>query len=153
MTPNEVLKQAREKAGKSLVEVFEDLQFTAGEYCDMEQHDDELYTCVDLKDVLRLTRYFGLTVQDLFAIDRAAVHGRHLDGFESLAAELREHLRRSGVSLADFEDKAGWRLGDFLADPSTAWMDWNVDCLRDVARELAVDWLSVLAAVEDRRVG
>jgi len=118
----------------------------------VEQHDDELYMCVVLKDILRLTRYFGLTVLDLFAIDRATVHGRQVDGFESLAAEIREHLRRSGVSLADFEEKAGWRLGDFLANPSAAWKDWNVDCLRDVARELGVDWLSALAAAEARRV-
>lgn len=146
-----MVKQAREKAGKSLAEVFDDLQLTAEEYCDIEQYEDELYTAVDLKDILRLTRYFGLTVLDLFASDRPAIHGRQLDGFESLAFEIREHLRRNGLSLADFEEKAGWELGAFLADPSTGLKDWNVDCLRDITQELAVDWLSVLASAESNR--
>jgi len=54
-------------------------------------------------------------------------------------SKVRDHLRKTGMSIAELEDRIGSEFAASLEDASQV-MDWNVDFLRWLCRELALDW-------------
>ena len=53
--------------------------------------------------------------------------------------EPKEHMAQSGLGLGEFEARIGFEFGPALQDPAEV-LDWNVDFLRWLCRELALDW-------------
>lgn len=66
MTPNDILRQAREGLGKEPFEVAHQASVTAACYSDMESYPDELYSAVSLADLQRVAVAVGLTFEQLF---------------------------------------------------------------------------------------
>jgi hypothetical protein len=133
------LERARAASGK----VHEELGRLVGgtsAYWDLESHDGDLFTTVSLDQLAQLCAELGVTVRSLF---------EHHPGNEptispeQLIWKTKGHLKLAGLSLAEFEERIGFEIGPALQDSSMA-MDWNVDFLRWLCRELALDWRLVL---------
>jgi transcriptional regulator with XRE-family HTH domain len=129
------LKRAREAAGK-MPEDLGELVGNTSTYYDLENHDGELYSVPSLRELSRLCFALGTKVRDLFD-DRTNVEPAISP--EQLLSEAKEYLSQNRLSIAEFEDRIGFEIGPSLNDTSNV-MDWNVDFLRWLCRELGLDW-------------
>jgi hypothetical protein len=141
--PKQRLRRARERLGLEPQAVADSAGLDLPSYYDLETCDDELFTCIALRDLFNLCNVLRISPTNLFtdSPDEAPAE-RH--GFPHLARCLRDHLASNHLSLDEFENRAGWSLSAFLDHPDTA-LDWNVDCLRAVCAQLNLNWLAYLS--------
>lgn len=129
------LERAREAAGKTPQDLAEFVGSTEN-YYDLEAYDGELYRTVGLGEISRLCSALEIKARDLFG---ERMPTEETISSEQLLSKVRKHLAQSGLSIAEFEDRIGFEIGPSLSDPSKV-MDWNVDFLRWLCRELGLDW-------------
>lgn len=53
--------------------------------------------------------------------------------------EIRRYLGRTRLTTEEFENRVGFEIAPALGDSSKV-LDWNLDCLRFVCKELGIDW-------------
>lgn len=140
------LKRAREAAGKSHEELGR-LVGGRSTYWDLECHDAELFMAVSLNQLTRLCAEFGITVRSLF--DERFGQESTLTP-EQLMLKPKEHMAQSGLGLGEFEARIGFEFGPALQDPAEV-LDWNVDFLRWLCRELALDWRLALPSTVTKK--
>lgn len=133
------LRRAREAAGKTPEDLGEFVGNTPT-YYHLEAGGGELYRVVGLGELSRLCAALGINVRDLFG-NREDME--EVISPEQLLSKAKQHLQQSGLSIAEFEDRIGFEIGPSLNDSSKV-MDWNVDFLRWLCRELELDWRSAL---------
>jgi len=129
------LKGAREAAGKD----HQDLGYLVGgdsNYWDLEQCNGELFMAIDLGELVSLCTALGIRPCDLF---RDQTSNEPMISPEELISMAEEHLKRTGLTVAEFEEVVGFEIGPALKDPTKV-ADWNVDFLRWLCRELGLDW-------------
>ena len=85
-------------------------------------------------------KVLGLTVCELFTGAKCDPEPR---SFSDLAAGILEYVQSSKLTISEFEERAGWEVAGFLESHARA-MDWNLDCLMDVCRCCAMDWVALL---------
>ena len=129
------LKRAREAAGKVPQDLGEFVGNTSS-YYDLENCDGELYMAASLSELSRLCSALGIKVRDLFD-DRT--NSEQTISPEQLLFKVREYLSQNGMSVAEFEGRIGFEIEPSLKDTSNV-MDWNIDFLRWLCRELRLDW-------------
>jgi hypothetical protein len=134
------LKKAREAAGKHPGDLAEFVYNSVSSYYDLEEHNGELYMQIGLGELLGLSSALGIKVRDLF--DNGKSDGSVITP-EQLIDMTKQHLSQTGISISDFEDRIGYEIEASLADPSKV-MDWNVDFLRWLCREIGLEWRSAL---------
>ena len=140
------LRAARAVKGLSEHEVAALMGISSACYYDIEACWDELIHVCRLKDISNLCRILGLPARDLFR-DYAVNLSAPMISFGEVLGRVTEHCRLRRMSIGEFEDVAGWRLSECLADPKKAVEDWCVDCLRDICREIGIDWFQVVAGL------
>jgi tRNA(Ile)-lysidine synthase TilS/MesJ len=64
---------------------------------------------------------------------------------EEVIAKIKEHCAKNKISINQFEDIAGWRVESCLSNPKAALEEWNFDCLKNICRELGIDWQQVIS--------
>jgi len=134
------LKQMREKAQKSEEEVAIQSGISVHAYYDLEQCDGDLETAVSLGELSRICSTLGTKAALLFGDDQRSVESLTPD---KLAGLLRIHLEAAKMSLSQFEDEVGFRIGPFLEDIAEI-SNWNVDCLRSVCNAVGEEWRGAL---------
>ena len=143
--PRKRLIEARARSAKTPEQVATAAGLLATNYYDLELCDDEIVSAISIRDLNKLCSVLGVTLRELFGVSAPTL--KEKNGFSNLAMQVQEYLKTHGVSPMELEEKVGWELDGFLHDPETAWQ-WTVDALRDVCREIGVDWGLVLAKLE-----
>jgi hypothetical protein len=128
-------KRACEAVGKTREDLGE-FVCNSPTYYDLEACNGDLYMDVGLGELSHLCSALGISARDLFG---ESISTEEIISPEQLLSKAREHLNRSGLSIAEFEDRIGFKIEPSLNDPSKM-MDWNVDFLRWLCRELGLDW-------------
>jgi hypothetical protein len=131
----DVIREAREAAGKDLGELAAALDISFESYRDIEDYDDEITSVVSYRDVVTLASVLELDLRRMFGADDTIVT------FAELAAALRARLHET--PLEQLEDELGWTLADALAGPA-AFADFSLDGLADVAGPCGLDWRHLL---------
>jgi hypothetical protein len=140
--PREILERAREAVNKTMREAAAAAGISLPCDCDLEDHDDEITMCIDLDKLRDVCRVVSRNTTDLFPDDARRLDGQKL-AFTDITRALEAYLMEQRMSLDEFEDKVGWNLHEFLANPELGWK-WNIDCLRDVCGPLGIDWIKAL---------
>jgi transcriptional regulator with XRE-family HTH domain len=138
--PRQRLIAARMRSGKSEKEVANIAGTSPYNYYDLECHDSELYQATPLFELRKICEALGIKIIDLFTKSGAT------EGIAQLADEIRRYLNEKNRPLAEFEEAAGWEVGEFIDNPNSA-LELPIDWLRDVCRELGVDWVSVVISL------
>ena len=142
----EKLIQAREKKGWSIDDAATQMSATGitsrNNYYDIEQFDDEMTGNCSLNNISRICNLLNIHPRDLFC-------GEMLSQLtlEEVIAKIKEHCAKNKISVSQFEDAAGWRVESCLSNPNAALEEWNLDCLKDVCRELQIDWQRVVSSL------
>lgn len=130
------LKRARESAGKSAVEVAKLLGLTRRDYDEWEAYEGELNMATSLRELSKIAGALGIRTSAIFDDGPSAGPPIHP---EELCKKLRTHLDATGTNVEEFENRVGFEIAPALADWSKV-LDWNLDCLRFVCKELGIDW-------------
>jgi len=139
------LRSARVRVGLDERAMAERLGIGLPAYCDLERFDDQLVTCWSLDQVRRLAQVLRLPVAALIADDADATASGPAMSMTELIDRIRRRLLQEGISVDAFSGRVGWDLTAAVAEPDSAWRDWNIDCLRDVCAEMEIDSLRVLS--------
>lgn len=59
---------------------------------------------------------------------------------DELATLIYEHCRTRNITLDEFGDAAGWDVSKAANAPQLLLSDFSLDGIRDICRELGVDW-------------
>jgi transcriptional regulator with XRE-family HTH domain len=137
---NDRLRSARERCGKTPAEMAAAMGMNLPSYYDLEGCDD-LYTSVSLQDIFQMCRLLGISPSYLFTRQETSPDDaiRPAD----LVVAIQRYCTEHQISVADFENEVGWELQSFLQDPQVGW-EWNIDCIRDISKQLGLDWNQVL---------
>jgi len=130
------LKRAREAAGKTHEELSKFVGHSTCAYYDLEDFDGELYETIGLGELSALCSALGIKSRELF--DDRVENGQEISP-EQLISKARARMKETAVSVADFSNLIGFEIQPSLDDISKV-MDWNVDFLRWLCRELELDW-------------
>lgn len=138
MNPNERIREQRIRLGLRDKDVADRVGMTIHEYSDVEQHEDELRTVVELKKAKQICDILGLNLLDLFEIypDQQrpipTVVPKH-----KLIKDRREALNLTISALAEafgFEESTMRALED---DPD-AINRWPADLVMQLAERLEI---------------
>jgi len=130
------LKTAREAAGKEPEEMAMYVGRSISNYYDLENVNGELFRTVALGELSKLCLALGIEARTLF--DRPIITGQYISP-EELIAKTKMYLSNCGLSVAEFEDQIGFEIESSFSSPTEV-MNWNVDFLRWLCREIDVDW-------------
>ena len=103
---------------------------------DLETHDDELMTAYTPADLQRFAGVLSVAPRELVGTEKRAVS----ISVDELASAIREHCRLRGMTLDDFGDTAGWDVSKAADAPQLLSTDFSLDGIRDICRELGLDW-------------
>jgi len=137
-----LLREARERSGKTVDEMASLLGISRPSYYDLETYDDEIILVVSLKQLVTLSHALGINLVEFFS--NGAPKPAESVSLEALAESINEYLAANKLTVAEFEDAVGWELANCLADPRQ-FMNFNLDGLKDVTRPLGIDWRAVLS--------
>jgi DNA-binding Xre family transcriptional regulator len=136
-SPRERLKAAREVLGKTPEELSETVGINTASYYDLEFIDEEVECAISLRTLQTLCRELGLQPSDLF-MDAPIVPSERIP-LSYLVTKIKDHLKIAKQTIFEFEDTVGFEIRRCLEDAS-AFLDWDIDCLRSVCLALGVDW-------------
>lgn len=138
---HELIRERRRELALNEETVASKLGISLAAYRDLESYPDEAVMALTVGELARLLSALKWKPDSLFGSERgASVTASELQG------RISERVEELG-GVAEFEDKAGWRIDDILQDEN-ALEEWSVDQLRDVAKELRVSWTSALANIQ-----
>ena len=137
------IRAARLRAGLDAGTLGASLDLTFEGYRDLEDFDDEVFDCLSLRQVKTLAEILGVSAAALVAPEGAAIPSVPMSP-EDLVRRLVDHMASQQFTADSFGDHVGWDVVPVVNQPTSIWDQWNIDCLADVCRELAVDWLPVL---------
>jgi len=137
-----LLREARERSGKTVDEMASLLGISRPSYYDLETYDDEIILVVSLKQLVTLSHALCIDLIEFFS--NGAPKPAESVSLEALAESINEYLTANKLTVAEFEDAVGWEVANCLTDPSQ-FLNFNLDGLKDVTKPLSVDWRAVLA--------
>ena len=134
------LKRARELRGKSPEEIASIVGMSALNYRDLEDFPGDITTGLSLSQLAKLASALAIRTDLLFEdipSDESNITREHLSSI------IAQFLSDTGTAVTDFEDRTGFIITPALNDASEI-LNWNLDCLRCVCREIGIDWTRVL---------
>ena len=137
-----LLREARERSGKTVDEMASLLSISRPSYYDLETYDDEIILVISLEQLVTLSHALGIDLVEFFS--NGAPKPAESVSLEALAESINEYLTANKLTVAEFEDAVGWEVANCLTDPSQ-FLNFNLDGLKDVTKPLSVDWRAVLA--------
>lgn len=97
-----------------------------------------------LKEGLRVASALGTSLRELL---RPGQSSNLYISFEILADMLRAIMANESLSMEELEDKVGWRLHDFFANPNSG-LNEDLWFLTDVCKAVRVDWIEAVPLQE-----
>jgi len=139
-----LLREARERSGKTIEEMASLLGISWESYNDLETYDDEIILVISLEQLVTLSHALGIDLVEFFS--NGATKPAESVSLDALAEKINEYLSGHNLTVAEFEDAVGWEVANFLTEPRE-FLNLNLDGLMDVTRPLSVDWRAVLAGL------
>ncbi len=119
-------------------------------YADLEWFDDEVFTTLSLTEVLSLAEMLHVSAVALLTSGDHAADRTAAVSMSSLMKTVLARIQEEGTTVESFGERIGWDIASAVADPSSAWQDWNVDCLIDVCTAVGVEWPAILSSASQR---
>jgi transcriptional regulator with XRE-family HTH domain len=137
---SERLQKLRERAGLTV----EDLAARVDVSPFHVEIPDEEFTCeYSPADARRFCQVLNAPPRELFGVSSTESPVSASDLVQCIGAECRKR----GVSLQQFEDAVGWRLGQCMSPPERLFEDMSLDGLQWLCRELGIHWHRVILAL------
>jgi len=136
------LREARERAGKSIGEMASLLGLSWEWYNDLESYDEEITDTLSVHQLVLLSKAIGIDLVDFFS-DGASKPAESVS-LDALAKKINEYLKAHNLTVAEFEEAVGWELANCLTEPRQ-FMNFNLQGLMDVSRPLGIDWRALLS--------
>ena len=140
------IRALRIRAGRSKAEMVERLGLNAAWYEDLEAKDDELPSTLTLFQGMELASLLGVRLDELFSAGGAPA--AHIALVE-LPERIRAHMAREGLSIEEFEERAGWAVSEFLDAPLQAAATLPILFFQSLASVLGIDWHLLIPDSED----
>ena len=137
------IREARLRLGISEQEVAHRWGVQPSMYWDLEQRDDELFTCVDFRKLPGLATALELPLMVLLFGEEPKVRPPEVS-YAEVAAGIQRRLTDEGLTLDALSDAVGWELGGVLEDPESL-AAFNISGVYDVCQSVGVDWIGLLA--------
>jgi transcriptional regulator with XRE-family HTH domain len=131
----------RVRAGKSQAEMAKLLDINPAWYCDLEQRDGELASTLTLFQAIQLASLLGVRLHDIMGEEPPPELTIPLT---ELPAHIKNHTSRAGTTLDAFEERVGWKLGEFMDAPLQCAAELPLAFFQAIAHELGIDWLSLV---------
>ena len=129
-------RTARERAGLSIAETAERTGISEPCVHDLETHDEEVMSVYSPADLQQFASVFSIAPRELLGTEERGVP---ISAAE-LASAIREHCRVRSMTLDDFGKAAGWDAIKALESPELLLTNVSLDGIRDICRELGIDW-------------
>jgi transcriptional regulator with XRE-family HTH domain len=142
------IRRAREALGLTQDDVARRWEEQPSMYWDLELFDDEAFTVISVRQLLRLASVLGSSASALLFGEEPASPDPGIT-YADVLARLQVRQTDDGVDLEQLGESVGWDLRAFFADPGTL-ADMPIDGLRSVCRAAAVDWVTVLSTRQPR---
>ena len=139
-----LLREARERSGKTIEEMASLLGISWESYNDLETYDDEIILVISLEQLVTLSHALGIDLVEFFS--NGATKPAESVSLDALAEKINEYLSGHNLTVSEFEEEVGWEVANFLTQPRE-FLNLNLDGLMDVTRPLSVDWRAVLAGL------
>jgi transcriptional regulator with XRE-family HTH domain len=136
------LKAAREARGFSQRDLV--ARFGAERHLcpDLELHEDELFTCISVADLLHLAAVLHTSAAALL-FGEGPSQAVPTTTFSDVAESVRAAVLSSGKTPDDWGELVGWDIAPLLKDAQNLG-DFNIQGLRDVCKGIGLDWVAVL---------
>jgi transcriptional regulator with XRE-family HTH domain len=125
----------------SEAQLASDLGISIAAYGDLEQYEDELATCITLKQANQLSLWLGIPLLELLAED---MQSRSMPSPEQVAEQVASYIASAGVSVESFGEQVGWDLQAFLQEPSRVAPGLPIMFFRDLAAGVGGGALSLV---------
>jgi transcriptional regulator with XRE-family HTH domain len=133
----------RLEAGRSELDLANELGLTLRGYCDLEQDDSEIESVLSIAQVLKLAKLLGTNVMGLLGEAEPSIKGPIARVRSALAA----HLGNSAEAREALEDVIDWDLEPFL-EGSDDWVSvYTIGFTKKLAEAIEVDWQIILAGI------
>lgn len=129
-------RAARERAGLSIAKTAARAGVSESCVWDLESYDDELMMVYSPADLQRFAGILCVTPRELVGTEE---RGDPISA-DQLASAIREYCRLRNRTLEEFGDAAGWDVSKAADVPQLLLSDISLDGIRDICRELGVDW-------------
>lgn len=134
------LKHIRTSSAKSPSQIASLVGLTLPCYYDLED-SNELMTNVSLQVIGMLANVLQTNPSNFFS--NKDFRRTELITPKQLANKIQEHVEKKRVKIGEFERLIGYEIKDCLTKPDRI-LDWNVDCLASVCKELDINWVTAL---------
>jgi len=135
------LKQARERAGIHVDDVYQFVGNSRSAYYDLENCDGDLFMAINLGDLVDVCAKLGLTVRQLF--DDGPTQDTVPLG--ELTNMILDHIDQQKLTIDEFEEAVNYEMRNIFEDPNEI-ACWNLDLFKNVCDEIGVRWLDALPA-------
>ena len=109
------IRESRIRLALTEAGLAEELGLTLAAYGDLEQHPDELATCVTLGQATKLSRLLHVPLLELLSEHTSPAA---MPAPSEVANVVSALIKSSGVSVESLEESVGWKLRAFLEEPS-----------------------------------
>ena len=109
----------------------------------IETTDDDFTISYSPANVRRFCEVLGARPSELFGVGTTEPPV----SAEELVSRIHAECRKRGVTLEQFEDAVGWRLGECMDPPERLFEDMSLDGLQWLCRELGIHWHRVILSV------
>ena len=150
-SPSERIREARERLGLEPSEVAAAAGLNYDAYFDVEHCDDEATSNISLDQLIVIGRLIGLTPLGILEGSGFPAPARRVSLAE-LAGRAAERMAGEGMSAYEYGERVGWEMAPVFTDPETI-RTYTVDALRDICREVGIDWHEAPPAALDEPTG
>jgi DNA-binding XRE family transcriptional regulator len=136
MSPMIRFRELRERAGLSHEKAAEQMGISSAAVWAIESFEDDLPGCYSPNDLRKFCGVLGCQSRELFDVETTEPPV----SAEALVDLIHEQCRSRGITLEQFEDVVGWRLGAMMEPPELLLKDMSIDGLQALCQELGIHW-------------
>lgn len=139
-SPQDRLRRARERSGKSPEEVARHAGLNLPSYYDCEQSHD-LWAVISLDELKRICDAVGIRSRSLFSDQ--PMSDSEMISFAELSERIKSFVAASNLPISQLEDEVGFELENVLREPSQIGL-WSAEWLKWLCDRLRFEWLKAL---------
>ena len=111
-------------------------------YWDLELHNDEIFTCVDLAALSGLAEALEIPLMTLLFGEEPPAPIAKVS-YEDVSNAIARRMAQEGLTVEQLSELVGWDLQSILDSPEVLGT-FNIAGARDVCRAVGMDWVGLL---------
>ena len=136
------IREARMRAGLSPQDMAERLGMTVSAYLDIEQHRDEVFIVVRLRQLRQMGVLLGVAPVTLLLGSMAESTEPSIT-FADIAAGLLNRMAHDDITADQLGEMIGCDVTQVINDPEVLW-SFDVDGMYTLAKAAGLDWVALL---------